>query len=67
MAFDYLQYLRTDKLPHIFEPFFSTKEGGTGLGLSIVHGIIEKHGGSIRVSSENSKGVTISVSLKNQS
>ena len=35
----------------IFDPFFTTKDTGTGLGLSICYGIIEKHGGSIRVSS----------------
>jgi PAS domain S-box-containing protein len=35
----------------IFEPFFSTRNsaGGTGLGLSIARGIVEEHGGSIRL------------------
>jgi len=41
--------------PHIqgkiFDPFFTTKDTGTGLGLSICYGIIEKHEGSIRVTS----------------
>ncbi|MBF0119441.1 MAG: response regulator [Desulfobacterales bacterium] len=38
----------------IFEPFYTTKEvgKGTGLGLSISHGIIEKHGGQIKVESQ---------------
>ncbi len=50
-------------LPHIFEPFFSTKQdvSGIGLGLSIVHGIIENHNGKIEVDSEVGNGTTISV------
>ncbi|MBI5136501.1 MAG: HAMP domain-containing histidine kinase [Nitrospirae bacterium] len=43
-----------EDLPHLFEPFFSTKPEvkGVGLGLSISYGIIKRHGGEIRVSSE---------------
>lgn len=50
-------------IPHIFEPFFSTKRNasGIGLGLSIVHGIIENHKGSIEVDSELGKGTSISI------
>jgi signal transduction histidine kinase len=49
----------------IFEPFFTTKGigEGTGLGLSIVFGIIEKHRGSIEVTSAPGKGATFVVSL----
>lgn len=47
-----------DKLPLIFEPFFSTKEigRGTGLGLSITSKIMEEHSGFIRTESIEGKG-----------
>jgi two-component system NtrC family sensor kinase len=51
--------------PHIFDPFFTTKSQGkgTGLGLSVSLGIIRRHGGDIRVSSQMNKGSTFTVLL----
>jgi PAS domain S-box-containing protein len=50
-------------LPHIFDPFYSTKPDGLGLGLFVTQNIVEEHGGSIEVESESGAGTTFTVWL----
>lgn len=54
-----------DVMDRIFEPFYTTKDvgKGSGMGLSVVHGILEKHGGTITVESEEGKGSVFTVYL----
>jgi signal transduction histidine kinase len=52
-------------LDKVFTPFFTTKPvgRGTGLGLAICHGIVEAHGGEIRIESEPGRGTRVGVTL----
>jgi signal transduction histidine kinase len=56
-----------DQLPHVFDRFYqaSTKarRHGAGLGLPIARGIIEAHGGTISISSEEERGTTVRFTL----
>lgn len=67
---DYGCGIPPEKLPHIFEPFYTTKtgpdasgKGGTGLGLSMCRDIIEAHHGRIRVDSTVGKGTAFTIKL----
>jgi signal transduction histidine kinase len=52
-----------DNAESIFQPFFTTKDEGTGLGLSIAKRIVEEHGGSIDLDTEETAGATFMIHL----
>lgn len=54
-----------EELPHIFDPFFSTKtgQGGTGLGLSITYNLVQEIGGTIQATSQVGVGTCFTIIL----
>jgi len=55
--------IEPSELPHLFEPFYTTRTKGTGLGLAMVHRVVENHRGSIQVGRSDLGGALFSVVL----
>lgn len=55
--------LSSNAAAHLFDPFFSDKDGGTGLGLAIVARLVEMHHGRIDVHSDPAQGVSFTILL----
>ncbi|MGB3906355.1 MAG: PAS domain S-box protein, partial [Anaerolineae bacterium] len=52
-----------DDLPHVFDPFYSTKPEGLGMGLFISKNIVEEHGGLLEVDTSVGEGTTLTLWL----
>jgi PAS domain S-box-containing protein len=57
------QGIEADVLPHIFDPYFTTRSRGVGLGLAIAHRIVEGHHGTMDVETTAGKGTTMLLRL----
>lgn len=59
------QGIKPQDLPHVFDPFFTTRlsKQGTGLGLVVSHTIVQQHHGTIEVESSPGVGTTFTVRL----
>jgi signal transduction histidine kinase len=55
--------IAADKLPKIFNPFYTSKETGTGLGLGVAKKVIDSHRGTIEVTSHPGQGTEFAISI----
>jgi C4-dicarboxylate-specific signal transduction histidine kinase len=55
--------IAAERMAHLFDPFYTTKETGMGMGLAISQTIIDDHGGEIRAESEPGRGTVFHVHL----
>jgi signal transduction histidine kinase len=55
--------IRAENLEKIFEPGFTTQSSSPGLGLAVTRKVIEQHGGTVRVKSQEGRGTTFTLTL----
>ncbi len=55
--------IAAEDLPHIFEPFYSTKPDGSGLGLALVYRVMQDHGGHVEAQTRPGEGTTFVLTL----
>ena len=53
--------IAAEHMDKIFDPFFTTKDAGTGLGLSVVDQIVRQLGGTVKVETNQQRGMTFSL------
>jgi len=51
--------IEAENLPHLGQPFFTTRHEGTGLGLMIVQRIVREHGGDLQLESKPGQGAVV--------
>jgi signal transduction histidine kinase len=59
--------IRKEDLPHVFEPYFTTKKEGHGIGMMIVHRIIRDHGGDVGIDSKQDAGTVVTLRFPRKS
>jgi two-component system sensor histidine kinase HydH len=55
--------IAVEELPHLFEPFYTTRPEGTGLGLALCREIVQQHGGNIGLDHQQGWGAVFRVTL----
>ena len=55
--------MSAERMAHLFEPFYSTKESGTGMGLFLAEGIVRNQGGQLEAESREGGGTVFTITL----
>ena len=59
--------IRKEDLPHVFEPYLTTKKAGHGIGMMIVHRIVRDHGGDVGIDSKQDAGTVVTLRFPRKS